>query len=217
MIKSRYEYSGAAAKMNKPIFVFIRALAIWCFALTAAPAFAQAPSSAASKDNTITYSLNRDHSTFQFSIGHFIVSSTQGRFLSFDGTLRFDPQSPDQGMVTIHVSPASISTDNVARDEHLRSADFFDVQRFPSADFESASLSKTSEKTGKLTGTLTLHGVSRPVTLKVTYLTLDPNADRQQFSATATLKRSDFGMTNYSGIIGDDVTLEIEVEFDRAH
>ena len=193
----------------------LRAFAALSLLLTVTPAFAQNARPDDAKAST--YSLNQDHSKFLFSIGHFYVSSTQGRFSAFDGTLRFDPQAPDQGMVTIHVSPGSISTDNAARDEHLRSADFFDVQRFPSANFESTTLSKNSEKTGKLTGTLTLHGVSRPITLNVTYLTLDPNADRQQFSATATLKRSDFGMTNYAGIIGDDVTLNIEAEFDRAH
>ena len=173
------------------------------------PAFAQASSGA--------YSLSQDHSKILFTIGHFYVSSTQGRFSSFDGTLKFDPAAPEHGTVTIHVSPGSIVTDSAARDEHLRTADFFDVARFPTAVFESTALTRNSGKTGKLTGMLSLHGVSKPISLDVTYLTPDPNADRQVFSATTIFKRSDFGMTNYLGVIGDDVTLTIEAEFDRAH
>jgi polyisoprenoid-binding protein YceI len=112
------------------------------------PAFAQASSGA--------YSLNPDKSKILFTISHFVVSSTQGRFSSFDGTLKFDPEAPEHGAVIIHVSPGSISTDNEARDEHLRSADFFDVARFPSTVFESTALTKNSGKTGKLTGMLSL-------------------------------------------------------------
>ena len=191
------------------------AAGILAIALTATCALAQAPRPDESKANA--YSLNRDSSKFRFSIGHFVVSSTQGRFLSFDGTLRFDPQSPDRGTVVIHVAPGSISTDNEARDEHLRSADFFDAQKFPSAMFESTGLVRNPDGTGKVTGTLSLHGASRPITLDVTYRTLDPNADVQRFSATGKLKRSEFGMTNYPGVIGDEVTLNIEAEFDREH
>jgi polyisoprenoid-binding protein YceI len=190
-------------------------LAALFIALTVTTAFAQGSRLDDAKPGGNAYSLNPDRSKFLFSIGHFLVSSTQGQFKSFDGTLRFDPQSPDHGTVTIHVLPNSISTDNAARDEHLRSADFFDAQRFPSALFESTTLIRNSDRTGKLTGTLSLHGVSRPITLDVTYLTLNPNADTQHFSATGRLKRSDFGMTNYMGVIGDDVTLNIEAEFDR--
>ncbi|HEX4106084.1 MAG TPA: YceI family protein [Rhizomicrobium sp.] len=177
------------------------------------PAFAQASNDAQGHD---AYPLNQDRSKILFTIGHFYVSSTDGRFSSFDGTLRFDPAAPEYGTVIIHVAPGSISTGIDARDEHLRTADFFDVARFPSATFESTSLTRNSDKKGKLTGTLSLHGVSRPISLDVTHLTPDPNADRQVFSATGTLKRSDFGMTNYLGVIGDDVTLTIEAEFDRA-
>jgi len=173
------------------------------------PAFSQTSSGA--------YSLNQDKSKILFTISHFVVSSTEGKFSSFDGTLKFDPEAPEHGTVIIHVSPGSILTDSAARDEHLRTADFFDVARFPTAVFESTALTRNSSKTGKLTGTLSLHGVSRPISLDVTHLTPDPNADRQLFSAITTFKRSDFGMTNYPGVIGDDVTLNIEAEFDRAH
>jgi polyisoprenoid-binding protein YceI len=161
------------------------------------------------------YVLNKDHSRIEFSISHFYVSSTKGQFNSFDGKLDVAPGAPEQDAVTIHISPASIQTDSSARDEHLRTADFFDVAKFPSASFVSTGAVPTSGKTGKLTGSFTLHGVTRPVTLAVTLQSPDVNAASLQVIATGRLKRSDFGITSYSGIIGDDVTLNISAQFDR--
>jgi polyisoprenoid-binding protein YceI len=177
--------------------------------LSATPSFAQ-PAPSASR-----YVLNKDHSKILFSIGHFVVSSTEGQFTAFDGKLVFEPQAPEQGTVTIHVSPGSVSTGIAARDDHLRTADFFDAAKFPLATFESASLTRTSNTAGKLTGQFSLHGVTRPVTLAVTLRTPDLNGDRLNFSATGQLKPSDFAMTQYQGVIGDDVSLTIEAEFDK--
>jgi len=83
------------------------------------------------------------------------------------------------------------------------------------AVFESTNAIQVSSKTGKLTGTLSLHGVTRPVTLNVTLLSPDLNADKLEFSADTTLKRSDYGMTNYLSVIGDELTLTIQAEFDK--
>jgi polyisoprenoid-binding protein YceI len=179
------------------------------------PAFAQTVHSGDAKPNGIAYVLNKDHSKILFSISHFVVSSTQGQFTAFDGKLNFEPQAPEHGAVTIHVSPGSVSTGIAARDDHLRTADFFDAARFPLATFESTSLTRTSGTIGKLTGQFSLHGVTRPLTLAVTLRTPDLNADRLSFSATGTVKRSDFGMTQYQGVIGDEVSLTIEAEFDK--
>jgi polyisoprenoid-binding protein YceI len=177
--------------------------------VTASPVLAQT----AAPDS---YALDTAHSTFHFSIGHFVVSSTEGRFTKFDGRLAFSPQAPERGTVIIHVSPGSIDTGIAARDEHLRTADFFDVAKFPLATFESTGLATTGGKTGTLTGMLTLHGVTKPVTLTATLQSPDPAGDRLDFSVKGTLKRSDFGMNQYMGMIGDDVTLDIQAEFDRA-
>ena len=211
MQRNRAAISGMGHLKMKtiPFGKCLRALTFLSIAAASlSSAFAQASSGA--------YSLNQDHSKILFTIGHFFVSSTEGKFTSFDGTLKFDPAAPEHGAVTIHVSPGSILTDSAARDEHLRTADFFDVARFPTIVFESTALTRNSGKAGKLTGMLSLHGVSKPISLDVTHLTPDLNADKQIFSATTTFKRSDFGMTNYPGVIGDDVTLNIEAEFDRA-
>ena len=198
--------------------VWLRGLAgLALIGMSMLPAFAQVPQSGDAKADAGGYALSREHSKILFSISHFVVSSTEGRFTAFDGKLNFEPQAPEHGSVTIHVSPGSISTDNAARDEHLRSADFFDAGKFPLATFESTGLNKTSGTAAKLTGMLTLHGVTRPITLNVTLRTPDLNADRLEFSAAGKLKRSDYGMTNYQGVIGDEVTLDIEAEFDRTH
>lgn len=162
-----------------------------------------------------SYTLDKAHSAIRFSISHFYVSTTEGKFNDFDGKLTFMPEKPEQGAVTIHIAPASIQTDSAARDEHLRTADFFDVAKFPSASFISTNAVASAAKSGKLTGNFTLHGVTRPLTLNVTLATADINAATLDFTATGTLKRSDFGITSYPGIIGDDVKLTIEAQFDR--
>lgn len=180
-------------------------MALTLIGLLVLPTFAQANA----------YVLNKDRSKILFSIGHFYVSSTDGQFTAFDGKLNFEAEAPEHGTATIHISPASISTGIAARDDHLRTADFFDTARFPLATFESTSLDRVTGTTGKMTGTLSLHGVTKPVTLNVMLLTPDLNADRLNFSASTTLKRSDYGMNNYLGVIGDEVTLTIQAEFDR--
>ncbi len=159
-----------------------------------------------------TYTLDKAHSSIRFSIGHFYVSTTDGQFNTFDGKLTL---SPGQGAVTIHIAPASIQTDSPARDEHLRTADFFDVAKFPVAGFDSSSTIPAGGKSGKLTGNFTLHGVTKPITLDVALKSPDMNAATLDFSATGKVKRSDFGMTSYPGVIGDDVTLTINAAFDR--
>lgn len=189
-------------------FERLLALAAIFVACIATPSFAQT--------GGLSYVLNKDHSKILFSIGHFFVSSTDGRFTSFDGKLDFDPQAPERGSVTVHIAPGSINTGIDARDDHLRTADFFDVAQFPMAVFTSTSLTRNSGKAGTLNGTLSLHGVTRPITLAVTLVSPDIGGDKEIFSATGTLKRSDYGMTNYQGVIGDDVKLDIEAEFDRA-
>jgi polyisoprenoid-binding protein YceI len=191
------------------------ALVLALVSLSALPAFAQTAHPDDTKPTGGSYSLNREHSKILFSISHFVVSSTEGQFTTFDGKLTFEPQAPEHGSVTIHVSPGSISTGNTARDDHLRTADFFDAEKFPLATFEGTGLVRTSAKTGKLTGSFSLHGVTRPVALNVTLQTPDLNADRLNFTATGTLKRSDFGMNQYLSVIGDAVTLTVEAEFDR--
>jgi polyisoprenoid-binding protein YceI len=190
---------------------FLRTLVIGLALFSGAgAALAQTPSGDA------RYTLDAAHSSIQFSIGHFFVSSTEGAFTTFDGALTFPPGAPERGSVTIHVSPGSIDTAIAARDDHLRTADFFEIARFPLATFKSTGLALTGGTNGKLTGLLTLHGVTQPVSLDVTLQTPDRNGERLAFSAEGKLKRSAFGMSGFEGVIGDDVTLKIAAAFDRA-
>jgi polyisoprenoid-binding protein YceI len=184
-----------------------------CFATLLALLWAIAP--AAAQDGELRYALDPAHSSIGFSIGHFVVSSTEGRFVSFDGRLTAPPGAPEHGSVVIHVSPASIDTGIGARDDHLRSADFFDIARFPAATFESSGLVLTGGNKGRLTGMLTLHGVTRPISLDIVLQSPDRSAAQLDFSAAGSLKRSAFGMSGYQGMIGDDVTLTIVARFDR--
>jgi len=186
-------------------------LGLSLFAMTTVPALAQTAATGGGN-----YVLNAAHSKMQFSISHFIVSSTEGRFSNFDGRLTFQPQAPERGVVTVHVAPGSVDTGIAARDEHLRTADFFDVARFPLATFQSMSLATTDGRTGTLTGMLTLHGVTKPITLNATLQSPALTGDQLVFSLKGTLKRSDFGMNSYMSVIGDIVTLDIEAEFDKS-
>jgi polyisoprenoid-binding protein YceI len=179
------------------------------------PALAQTEHSSTLLSDGARYALKRDQSRISFSIDHFIVSSTRGQFTTFDGTLIFQPQAPEHGKVTVHVSPGSIDTGIAARDDHLRTADFFEIDKFPVATFASTSFVQTAGRAGRLVGLLTLHGVTKPIILDVTLQTADLHADRLKFSATGVLKRSEFGMNNFMGVIGDNVTLTVEAEFDK--
>src|SRR5438105_3750351 len=129
--------------------------------LTAVLAFALPALAAA--EATI-YKVDPDHSGVGFSIRHF-VSNVPGRFDDFEGTIRYDPQSPSASSVELSVRTTSIDTGNNDRDEHLRSPDFFDAQKFPALTFTSTGVTLKDTHTLEVTGDLTLHGVTRRITI----------------------------------------------------
>jgi len=179
------------------------------------PAYADTSSSTMTAGTGNLYVLNKEHSKIGFAIGHMVVSSTDGLFTDFVGKLLFNPQSPQLSKIVVEVTPGSVHTDDKARDEHLKTADFFNVAKYPVATFENTSINLTGKTSGKLTGNLTLLGVTEPVTLDVTLQDNDLNADHLNFIATGTIKRSDFGMNDFKLMVGDEVTLNIQAEFDR--
>ena len=187
-------------------------MALALIAMTLLPASAQTVP--ANDARPAAYVLSKDHSKIGFSISHFVVSSTEGNSAPSTARVNFTPGAPEHGTVVIHVASASVDTGIGARDDHLRTADFFDAGKFPLITFESTNLVR-SGNSGQLSGMLSLHGVTKPITLNATLRTPDLNADRLDFSVSTKLKRSDYGMTNYLGVIGDDVTLTIAAEFDR--
>ena len=104
-----------------------------------------------------------------FAVSH-IFTSVQGRFDRFDGTITFDPEKPESAVVRATVEAASINTNNEKRDKHLRSGDFFDVEKHPTLSFESTSgVTEMKNNRGKLAGNLTIHGVTKPVVFDVTF------------------------------------------------
>jgi polyisoprenoid-binding protein YceI len=166
-----------------------------------------------------SYRLDPEHATVLFKIDHLGFSQLVGRFDRFDATLNFDPGNPAASRLSARVDPASIDLDLPAFEEELRGADWFDVARFPEVRFESGEIEVTGDDTGRITGDLTLHGVTQPVTLDVTFNgsgdSLLTGRYTLGFAAAGTLSRSAFGLGAYAPAVGDQVILEIHAEFLR--
>ena len=161
------------------------------------------------------------HSSVNFTVRHMVVSKVRGRFTKWDGTLLMDEQDPSGGRVEVVIAAASIDTGVGQRDEHLRSADFFDVEHFPTITFKSTRVEKARAGTLKVTGDLTMHGVTRPVVLDVEYAgsAKDPwGGVRAGFSASVSLDRKEFGLKynqlleTGSVVVGETVEIAIEAE-----
>lgn len=168
------------------------------------------------------YKVDKAHTTVSFKIRH-LFTNVAGRFDDFDGVVTFDPAAFADSTVSGTVQVASINTNNEKRDTHLRSADFFDVEKYPTITFKSTKVTDVDEakKTAKLHGNLTMHGVEKPIVLDVAYLGTgkDPWGNtRGGFTATTQLNRKDFGITwnetLESGglLLGEEVEVEIDFE-----
>ena len=167
-----------------------------------------------------TWKIDPVHSGIEFKIRHLGVSNVHGTFSKPTGMIRLDEKDVTKSSVEATVSTKTVNTNEDARDKHLQSAEFFDVEKYPAITFKSTSLANSG---GKLTmmGDLTMNGVTKPVTL-----TLDgpapPQTDgkgmtRSGFSATGTLHRADFGFGSKYGpaMIGNDVQFTIDIEMDK--
>ena len=161
------------------------------------------------------------HSSINFTVRHMVVSKVRGRFTKFEGTLVMDDKDPSGGQVEVVIDASSIDTGVQQRDEHLRSADFFDADHFPTITFKSTRVEKAGAGALKVTGDLSMHGVTRPVVLDVEYAgsAKDPwGGVRAGFSATASLDRKDFGLRynqileTGSVVVGETVEIAIDAE-----
>jgi polyisoprenoid-binding protein YceI len=166
------------------------------------------------------YRLDSQHATILFKVDHLGFSRLIGRVDRFDATLDFEPQEPQAAKLVAVIDPASIDLNLPAFEQDLRGSDWLDVARYPEARFESRTIAITGADTGTVTGDLTLHGVSAPVTLDVTFngggTDLLTGAYRLGFAAQGTVMRSTFGLGAYAPAIGDEVLLEIHAEFLRS-
>ena len=165
-----------------------------------------------------TWTIDPAHSSVGFSIRH-IFSKVPGYFDKFTGTIDYDPANPTAASVKVDIDPASIDTKTQRRDDHLRSADFFDVAQFPAMSFVSTKVTKGEGNALTVEGNLTMHGVTKPVTLAATFLGAGPAQPGQKigFEATTKIDRKDFGIIwnrtiDNGTLLGDDVAITIGIE-----
>lgn len=170
----------------------------------------------------IVYKVDSDHSGVSFTIRHF-VSNVPGRFKDFDGVIKYDPQNPSASSVNFTIQAASIDTDNADRDNHLRGADFFDAQKFPTLTFSSTSVKAIDADTLEVTGDLTMKGQTKKVTVPVEVLgsVKTPRGEKAGFETSFKLDRKEYGITwnraldTGGAILGDEVKVNISIEADR--
>jgi polyisoprenoid-binding protein YceI len=167
------------------------------------------------------------HSSVNFWVRHLMVAKVHGRFNKWTGSLAFDEKEPSNSRVEVEIDPTSIDTREAQRDTHLRSADFFDTDKYPTLKFTSTKIERGADGNIKLTGDLTMHGATKPVTLDVEFAgrANHPNpkmGERAGFSARGTLNRKDWGLTwnqtlDAGGFaISDKVELHLEIEATKA-
>tara|TARA_X000001036_G_scaffold279615_1_gene259722 strand:- start:159 stop:755 length:597 start_codon:yes stop_codon:yes gene_type:complete len=162
------------------------------------------------------YIIEKPHTQILFFANHLGFSHSLGKFTDHEGTLKFDTENPAQSSVEITIPTSSLTLNDEKWDAHLKNADFFNVEEHPNMTFKSTAIEVTGEKTAKITGDLTLLGVTKPVTLDTTFNHAGKHAFSGKyvagFSATANIKRSEFGMKYGLPLIGDDVEIRLEVE-----
>ncbi len=162
-----------------------------------------------------TYTLEPTHTSVTFQYTHFGFSHPTGKFMNAVGTVTLDDATPANSSVEVSFAIDGVNTGVPKLDEHLKSADFFDAAKFPTATFKSTRVEPTSATTAKVTGDLTLHGVTKPVTLDVTLNQKGPNMMKKLtagFTAKGTINRSDFGISTYVPAVSDQIDLYIEAE-----
>jgi polyisoprenoid-binding protein YceI len=180
---------------------------------------------AAVQTGQTTWTIDPAHSSVEFAVRHLMITTVRGRFTGVKGTVTLDEADPAKSAVEVVIDAASIDTREPQRDTHLRSADFFDVEKFPTLTFRSTKLDGGLGEPFTLAGDLTIHGVTRPVVLDV-----EPEGRikdawggiRSGFTATTKIKRSEFGLTwnqllEAGGVtVSDEVKISLDVQLVNA-
>ncbi len=196
---------------------FVALLATSAITLTSACALAfSAPVTTLDKTSTGNFEIDPSHTSVNFGISHMGFSTYQGRFDKVQGSLAFDAKNPENSKLNVQIDANSIDTNNEKLQTELKSKDWFNTATFPAITFTSTSVQKLSATTGKVVGDLTLHGVTKPVVLEVTFNGTGSNpinnVEELGFSAHGTIKRSEFGISQYIPMVGDEVAINIETE-----
>lgn len=173
---------------------------------------------AAAPAATSTWQIDPNHSTAQFVVRHLGISNVQGDFTKVSGTIVLDDQDISKSNVTAAIDASSVDTRVTMRDNDLKSANFFDVVKYPTMTFQSTKIWSSGNGTAKMTGNLTIHGVTKEVTFDVTGPSAPVNTMgvRRGVEATTSISRKDFGITADAGIVGDDVKITIDAEMTQA-
>ena len=176
--------------------------------------------SSAQLEKTSIYTLDRAHTTVEFVVRHLMITKVRGRFTGFDGQIELAPGSELPRSIVATIDAASIDTREEQRDAHLRSADFFEVEKYPHLTFESTRIEGTAEQL-TIYGKLTIHGITRDVKLSGSFegSATDPwGGSRVGYAAQTTINRKDFGLAWNAAletggvVVGDEVRIELNVE-----
>ncbi len=159
-----------------------------------------------------TYKLDPNHTAVVFTYEHFGFSNMSGKFMDADGAVTLDEANLANSSVEVTFAIDGVNTGVPGLDTHLKSPDFFDAAKFPTATFKSTKVEPVSATEATVTGDLTLHGVTRPVVLDVKLNKLSDDKAKVGFSATTTIKRSDFGVDKYVPAVSDDIAIAIDTE-----
>jgi polyisoprenoid-binding protein YceI len=182
-----------------------------------------ATTTSAAPGTVTTWKIDPAHSQAEFKVKHMMISNVKGSFSSLSGTLSLDETDYTHSKVEVDIPVATLSTGDPQRDGHLKSADFFDAEKFPAIIFKSTNIDSKGAANYAVTGDLTTHGVTKSVTLAVEDVS-EPSKDpwgnhRIGLSATTKINRKDFGLTWNSALesggvlVGDDVSISLEIQF----
>ena len=168
---------------------------------------------------TEVYEIDPAHSTIGFKVRHFFTE-VPGHFREFSGTITVDSENPENSSAEATINAATIDTGNKKRDEHLRSADFFDVEKYPELVFKSKGIESTGENARKIKGELTIHGVTKAIELDAKMLGKGKGMQGETktgWKATTAINRKDFGLDwgniiEGTAVVADEVDIEINIE-----
>jgi polyisoprenoid-binding protein YceI len=169
----------------------------------------------------MAFQIDNAHTQIQFAVRHMMISKVRGEFTKFSGSVELNVEQPERTTVDVAVDLASINTRDAQRDGHLRSADFFDVEKYPAMKFKSTNVEVLNKKQARLTGDLTIRDVTKPLTLDVEFVGSAKSpwgATSYGFAAKTKINREDWGLVwnvaleTGGWLVGKDVEIEVDVE-----
>jgi polyisoprenoid-binding protein YceI len=172
-----------------------------------------------------TWNIDQSNSSIGFIAKHMVIASVRGQFDSYDGSVMFDGINPENGSAEVTIDVKSIDTNNERRDNHLRSSDFFEADKYPTITFKSTKITKTDENQFEMTGDLTIKGITKPVTFDCVFngVIIDSRGNtRAGFDATGTIKRHDYNIAwdnklkDGSFVVGENINIDIHTELVKA-